>query len=155
MMKGDGLTTYIHTEDNIVQYFDTKKDAEGNVKLVTYIVIRKYNLPHNGPRFFSCEPQMFHIGDIVQVQLSFVVIPVKGGHQKMLSVLCSLALLDGVKLGFQMEYIRSKVRRDKRMRKLNCVINDTSTTTSTSEGFFKTFSKHSGNFTKNPIPFHQ
>jgi hypothetical protein len=38
---------------------------------------------------------MFRIGDIVQVQLSFVVIPVKNGRRKMLSVLRSLALLDG------------------------------------------------------------
>jgi hypothetical protein len=37
---------------------------------------------------------MFRIGDIVQAQLSFVVIPVKGGHRKMLTILRSLALLD-------------------------------------------------------------
>ena len=35
------------------------------------------------------------MGDIVEVQLSFVVIPVKGGRRKMLTVLRSLALLDG------------------------------------------------------------
>jgi len=38
---------------------------------------------------------MFRIGDIVQAQISFVVIPIKGGRRKMLSVLRSLALLDG------------------------------------------------------------
>jgi hypothetical protein len=38
---------------------------------------------------------MFRIGDIVQVQLSFVVIPIKGGRRKMLTVLRSIALLDG------------------------------------------------------------
>jgi hypothetical protein len=45
-------------------------------------------------RFQSCEPQMFRVGDIVQVQLSFVVIPVKAGRRRMLTVLRSLALLD-------------------------------------------------------------
>ena len=38
---------------------------------------------------------MFRVGDIVQAQVSFVVIPLKGGRRKMISVLRSLALLDG------------------------------------------------------------
>ena len=46
-------------------------------------------------RFDSCEPQMFRAGDIVQAQVSFVVIPIKGGKRKMLSVLRSVAHLDG------------------------------------------------------------
>ena len=37
---------------------------------------------------------MFRVGDIVQVQLSFVVIPIKAGRRKMLTILRSLALLD-------------------------------------------------------------
>jgi len=43
-------------------------------------------------RFESCGPQLFHI---VQVQLSFVAIPVQGNNYKMLVVLCLMALLDG------------------------------------------------------------
>jgi hypothetical protein len=46
-------------------------------------------------RFQPCEPQTFRLGDLVQAQLSFVVIPIKGGHRKMLAVLRSLAMLDG------------------------------------------------------------
>lgn len=38
MAKGDGLITYIHTEDNVVQFFNTKKDTDGNSKSVTWIV---------------------------------------------------------------------------------------------------------------------
>ena len=38
---------------------------------------------------------MFHVGDIVQAQASFVVIPIKGGQWKMLTILRSIALLDG------------------------------------------------------------
>ena len=45
-------------------------------------------------RYQPCEPQMFRVGDIVQAQLSFVIIPVKAGRRKMLTVLQSLALLD-------------------------------------------------------------
>ena len=36
---------------------------------------------------------MFRIGDIVEAQVSFIVIPVKGGRRKMLTVLRSLALI--------------------------------------------------------------
>jgi hypothetical protein len=46
-------------------------------------------------RYVNSEPQMFRVGDIVQAQVSFIVIPMKGGRRKMLTVLRSLALLDG------------------------------------------------------------
>ncbi|KAF8802934.1 hypothetical protein BYT27DRAFT_7260508 [Phlegmacium glaucopus] len=71
-MKSD----HIHTEDNYVEYFAMHKDSDGQRK------------------FQACEPQMFQVGDIIQVQLSFVVIPVKAGRRRMLTVLRSLALLD-------------------------------------------------------------
>jgi len=75
---------HIHTEDNYVEYFSMRRDNDGH------------------QRFQSCEPQMFRVGDIVQVQLSFVVIPVKAGRRRMLTVLRSLALLDAaftIKMG--------------------------------------------------------
>jgi len=40
------------------------------------------------------EPQMYRVGDIVEVQMSFVVVPLKSQHFKMLSVLHSIALID-------------------------------------------------------------
>ncbi|KAH9960579.1 hypothetical protein BGW80DRAFT_1256107 [Lactifluus volemus] len=46
-------------------------------------------------RYERCQLHMFRAGDLVEVQLSFVVIPVKGGHRKMLAVLRSLALIKG------------------------------------------------------------
>ena len=33
MTKGDGFTTYVHTEDNQVEYFSTKRDPERKMKL--------------------------------------------------------------------------------------------------------------------------
>lgn len=41
-----------------------------------------------------CEPQTFWIGDIVQAQLTFVVILIWGGKHKMLSILRSIVLID-------------------------------------------------------------
>jgi hypothetical protein len=46
-------------------------------------------------RYITSEPQIFRIGNMVQAQVSFIVIPMKGGRRKMLTVLCSLVLLDG------------------------------------------------------------
>lgn len=46
-------------------------------------------------RHEECEPQVFRVGDIVEAQISFIVIPVKGGRRKMLTVLRSLALIKG------------------------------------------------------------
>lgn len=41
-----------------------------------------------------CEPKAFRVGDIVQLQLSFVAVRIKGGHMKLLTVLRSIALVD-------------------------------------------------------------
>lgn len=38
MAQGDGSTMYVHTEDNQVQYFITKRDAEGSMKSVAALV---------------------------------------------------------------------------------------------------------------------
>jgi hypothetical protein len=56
-------------------------------------------------RFEKCEPQMFRVGDIVEVQLSFVGVPIKEKHRKMLVVLRSMALLDG-----QFSMVRRRAR---------------------------------------------
>ncbi|KAF8220722.1 hypothetical protein L208DRAFT_1020340, partial [Tricholoma matsutake] len=77
VVVSDAMHSYIHTDDNQVQYFTTFKGV-GSER-----------------RFESCGPQIFRIGDIVQVQVSFVTIPVQGNKHKMLVVLRSMALLDG------------------------------------------------------------
>ena len=43
MAKGDGLTTHVHTEDNQVQYFSTKRDTEGNMRSVKLLGGNYYN----------------------------------------------------------------------------------------------------------------
>ncbi|KAF8230718.1 hypothetical protein L208DRAFT_1280606, partial [Tricholoma matsutake] len=74
MAVGDAVHSYIHMDDNEVQYFTRLKGVSGE---------RKFN------------PQLFHVSNIIQVQLSFVVIPVRGNNYKMLVVLHSMVLLDG------------------------------------------------------------
>ncbi|KAF8226541.1 hypothetical protein L208DRAFT_1442303 [Tricholoma matsutake] len=72
---------YTHTEDNKVFYYKSSKDVDG------------------GQRFDQCGPQIFRRGDIVEVQVSFVAVPIRSGsptklRRKMLVVLRSIALLD-------------------------------------------------------------
>lgn len=55
---------------------------------------------HQLDRFEQCGPQRFRIGDIVEVQVSFMVVPLKKDRadqdrRKMVMVLRSMALLDG------------------------------------------------------------
>ncbi|KAF8219914.1 hypothetical protein L208DRAFT_1336797, partial [Tricholoma matsutake] len=69
LARGDGTCTYIHMEDNQVSYYNAHRDSTGNC------------------RYEQCNLQTFHIGDIVQAQVSLIVIPVCGGKCKMLSVL--------------------------------------------------------------------
>ncbi|KAF8227014.1 hypothetical protein L208DRAFT_1298824, partial [Tricholoma matsutake] len=77
MVVSNAMHSYIHMDDNQVQYFTTFKGV-GSER-----------------RFESCGPQIFCRGNIVQVQVSFVTILVWGNKYKMLVVLCSMALLDG------------------------------------------------------------
>jgi hypothetical protein len=46
--------------------------------------------------FKTTGPQVFRIGDIIEVQLSFIVVALKGKGKKMLTTLHSMALLNGV-----------------------------------------------------------
>ncbi|KAF8801725.1 hypothetical protein BYT27DRAFT_7114467, partial [Phlegmacium glaucopus] len=42
----------------------------------------------------TVNPQIFRIGDIVEAQVSFIVVPLKDNKHKMIVVLRSIALLD-------------------------------------------------------------
>jgi hypothetical protein len=94
MAIGDGTCAYVHTEENQVQYFSSCRNRNGTLMSLSRIFTYPNLNSHRNIRFQPCEPQTFRNGDIVQVQLSFVVIPVKGGHRKMLTILRSVALLD-------------------------------------------------------------
>ncbi|KAG6893935.1 hypothetical protein C0995_015577 [Termitomyces sp. Mi166 len=64
------------TADNIVEYAQEKTLIDGS---------KKYK---------KVKPQTFRIGDLVAVQLSFIVAPLRGGRYKMVVVLRSITLLD-------------------------------------------------------------
>lgn len=94
MAQGDRTRAYIHTEENQVQYYTAHRDGTGHRRCVTCNRPVKNSPRPNKCRYEMCEPQTFRIGDIVQAQLTFVVIPMRGGKRKMLSILRSIALID-------------------------------------------------------------
>lgn len=46
-------------------------------------------------RFFEADPTRFRVGDIVEVQITIAVVPIRNNKFKMICQLRSLALLDG------------------------------------------------------------
>jgi len=46
-------------------------------------------------RYDTMKPQSYRVGDIVEVQLSFVVVPLRNQKYKLVNVLHSIALLEG------------------------------------------------------------
>ncbi|SJL18018.1 uncharacterized protein ARMOST_21589 [Armillaria ostoyae] len=66
----------LHTEDNKVRFFSSSIDEDGE------------------RRFEGTEPQIFRIGDILEVQLSIIAVALKNGQKKLKLKLQSVALLD-------------------------------------------------------------
>lgn len=48
----------------------------------------------NGYRHYDLAPNSFHVGDVVEAQISFELIPLRGQRQKMIIILRALTLLD-------------------------------------------------------------
>ncbi|KAF8874592.1 hypothetical protein BD779DRAFT_1408722, partial [Infundibulicybe gibba] len=67
---------YIHGEENVVVYFQQHTDKDG-----TRI-------------FRTAGPHIFWVGDLVEIQASFVVVPLRGDYCRMLGILRSMALID-------------------------------------------------------------
>ncbi|KIM72485.1 hypothetical protein PILCRDRAFT_81820 [Piloderma croceum F 1598] len=70
------MMNFVHTQENQVQYYEYVADTSG---------IKGYE---------STDPNKFRIGDIVEVQLLFVVVPVKENKYRLILVMHALALLD-------------------------------------------------------------
>ncbi|KAK0477100.1 hypothetical protein IW261DRAFT_1421309 [Armillaria novae-zelandiae] len=71
-----GKTDMAHTEDNEVQYFKANIDSEGR------------------RRFQRARPQLFRVGDIVEVQCSIIIFKARGAKHRMKLILRAIAMLD-------------------------------------------------------------
>jgi len=68
----------------------TRKGTEGEIRI--YIIHTLSS--HHFPSFLMAKPQMFQFGDIVETQLSFVMVLLKGKTFNMMTILHSIVLLD-------------------------------------------------------------
>ncbi|PPR04342.1 hypothetical protein CVT24_013182, partial [Panaeolus cyanescens] len=68
---------FVYAEDNVVEYYKLKDQNRSD----------EYS-------FERCKPTNFQIGDIVEIQISFAALPLRGGRFKMGLILRSIALLD-------------------------------------------------------------
>jgi hypothetical protein len=97
MMTKSAVYSFVHAEDNQVKYYKSCKELDRGRRYVGCTFCHSFVkiIGITSPRFEECEPQTFRLGNIVEVQLSFVGVPLKEKRCKLLLVLCSIALLDG------------------------------------------------------------
>ncbi|TFK45248.1 hypothetical protein OE88DRAFT_1640182, partial [Heliocybe sulcata] len=67
---------WVHTPDNVVEYCQVIRNEGGKLKYV------------------NCDPAVFRIGDIVEVDIGFIAIPIASNQVRLSLMLCSLSLLD-------------------------------------------------------------
>ncbi|KIL57949.1 hypothetical protein M378DRAFT_60403, partial [Amanita muscaria Koide BX008] len=76
ILSGLANSIYMHGESNIVEYFERTR------------------MPYNELRHAHIPPVRFQVGDIVEAQVSLMLVPLQGGQYQMVSVIRSLTLLD-------------------------------------------------------------
>ncbi|KAF9455855.1 hypothetical protein BDZ94DRAFT_1315752 [Collybia nuda] len=75
LLKNSMGNDYIRIQENNVEYFECYNGVDGS-------------------KYKNVNPVIFRIGDIVEVQFSFIAISIRGGAYKILNVLRALTLLD-------------------------------------------------------------
>ncbi|KAM6489121.1 hypothetical protein JOM56_010309 [Amanita muscaria] len=76
ILSGLANYVYLHCESNVVQYFERKVSPTGEA------------------RYTHIPPVRFQVGDIVEAQVSLMLVPIRGDQYQMVSVLRGLTLLD-------------------------------------------------------------
>ena len=84
--------THVHGEDNRVQYYARMGEGKDGERCVMNRL--NHGSSDNSYRFRTVEPKVFHIGDMVQVEVTFIAVSLKGGKQKLKAILRTVALLN-------------------------------------------------------------
>ena len=92
MLAATSEDGFVHIRDNHVEYYECVKDDKGTYRYGFNIL---HNSLLNAETHVDANPALFHIGDIVEAQISFVVFPGKNGQRNMRLILRSIALLNG------------------------------------------------------------
>lgn len=92
-----GGSTLFHSEDNIVGYYTKVLDQTGGYKSVFSSILQLlplHSLISSSSRFVKTKPINFRPGDIVEVQVSFALLPLREKKYKLSLILRSLTILD-------------------------------------------------------------
>ena len=83
---------FVHTEDNEVEYYEARKEGRGTKWVLNY----QSNEPSwkYASRHYEINPNAIRVGDIVEVQISFEGIWLKGNRSKMAIILRAITVLD-------------------------------------------------------------
>ena len=86
-------TEFVHLRENEVEYFECVDDGQGRKK---WVPDPSHSSITNNckTRYVTIEPSKLSKGDIVEAQVSFVVIPIKKKKYKPLVILRAITLVD-------------------------------------------------------------
>jgi hypothetical protein len=88
-------TALCHTEENAVLYFERQGSNDDNYKFSNFYHKENYHSCIFQPRYMPIKPVIFGVGDIVEVLVSFMAVPLKQGKFKSMMVLRGITLIDG------------------------------------------------------------
>ena len=107
-------TALCYTEDNAVLYFERQGSNDDDYKFSDSYYEENYHSHTFGRRYTPVKPVIFGVGDIVEVQASFMAVPLKQGKFKTMMVLRGITLVDGT-----FTHVRKSVVSDKRTYQTN------------------------------------
>ena len=93
ILKTIAEDTYIHMEENVVQYLGRKGDDWKSFKYV-FIYNYKNSFLLIFFRYVNVNPIWFQVGDIVKISISFFCVQIHGQKMKMMMSLKTLMILD-------------------------------------------------------------
>jgi hypothetical protein len=85
---------FIYGEENEVYYYRAHETTSSGTKRYEIYIPKDTALMKEPKSVETVNPQIFRVGDIVEAQVSFIVVPLKDKKYKMIVVLRSIALLD-------------------------------------------------------------
>ena len=87
-------TALCHTKENTVLYFERQGSNDNDYRLSNSYHEENYHLHTFQHRYMPVKPVIFEVGDIVELQASFMAVPLKQGKFKSVMVLRGITLIN-------------------------------------------------------------
>ena len=99
-----------YTEENAVLYFERQGSNDNNYKFSDFYHEENYHSHTFRHRYIPVKPVIFGVGNIVEVQASFMAVPLKQGKFKTTMVLRGITLVDGTFTQVRKQYYQINER---------------------------------------------